>query len=66
VHDLLGQPAPLAQLGGALADLLVQGHEGRVVLVQRLHLLHRLRDRREVVVHGGVLQGRGALLPLKQ
>ena len=50
VHDLLGQPAPLAQLGGALADLLVERDEGGVVLVDRLHLLDRADDGAEVVV----------------
>ena len=33
MHDLFRQPATLAELGGALAELLVERDEGRVVLV---------------------------------
>jgi hypothetical protein len=35
MDDLFGEAAPLAKLGGALADLLVQRDERRVVLVDR-------------------------------
>ena len=48
VEDLLGQPPPLAELHGALAGLAVEGGEGRVVLVERLHLLDRHDVGREV------------------
>ena len=41
VHDFLGEPAALAELRRPLARLLVEGGEGRVVLVERLHLLDR-------------------------
>ena len=66
MHDLFGETATLAQLGGALANLRVERHERRVVLVRWLHLVDRHHDRREVVVHGGVLQGRRALLTLQE
>ncbi len=66
MHDLFGQPAPFAQLGGPLADLLVQRFERRVVVVERLHFLGRHHDRREVAFAGGVLKRRGPLLALQQ
>ena len=52
VHDLFRQPATLAQLGGALAELLVERDEGRVVLVDRLHLFHRHHDGAEEALGG--------------
>src|SRR4029079_18231538 len=60
--------APLAQLGGTLADFLVERDEGGVILVHRLLFLDRRDDGAEVVVGGvgGVLDGGGALLTLKQ
>ena len=66
MHDFLGQSPPLAKLGGALANLLVQRDERRVVLVGRRHLLDRGDDGAEVVVGHHVLQRRRALLTLQQ
>ena len=66
VHDFFRQTAALAELGGALAKLLVQGDERRVVLVDRLHLLDGHHDGAEVAFGRVVLQGGGALLALEQ
>ena len=66
VHDLLGEAAALAEFGGALARLFVERLERRVLVVEREHLLGLDRDGLEVPVGGGVLQGRGALLPREQ
>ena len=66
MHDFLGQPAALAELGGALADLLVERDERRVVLVDRRHLLDRHDDGAEVAVGRRVLERGRALLALEQ
>ena len=41
VQHLLGQAPPLAQFPGPLPGFLVQGGEGGIILVDRLHLLDR-------------------------
>ncbi len=66
VYDLLGQSAPFAELGGPLAELLVERDEGRVVLVDRLHLLDRHHDGAEEALGGVELERGGALLTLEQ
>ena len=66
MHDFLGEPAPLAQLGRALANLLVEGFERRIVLVERRHLFGGHDGGRQVALGGAVLEGRGALLTLEQ
>ena len=66
VDDLLGEAAALAELGGALADLLVERREGRVTVVERRHLLHRHHDGGEIALGRGVLERRGALLAMEQ
>ncbi len=45
VYNLLWEAALLAEFGGALANLLVEGLEGAVVLVERIHVFHLHRDR---------------------
>ena len=66
MHDFFGQSAPLAELGGALAELLVERDEGRIVLVDRLHLLDRHDDGAEIAFGGRVLERGRALLALEQ
>ena len=66
VEHLLGQPLALAQLHGPLAGLPVEGGEGRVVLVDRLHLLDRHDVDGEEPFGVVVMQGRGADLALEQ
>jgi len=66
VHDLLGEPALLAELGRTLARFLVQGREGRVLHVERHHLFGRHDDRREMPFLLPVVEGRGPLFTLEQ
>jgi len=66
VHDLLGEATALAELGGALADLLVERREGGVPVVQGRHLLHRHHDGGEIALGGGVLERGGTLLAMEQ
>jgi hypothetical protein len=66
VNDFLGESAPLAQLRGPLARLLVQGDKGGIVDVAGLHLLGRDDDRVQVPVRRAVLEGGRALLTLEQ
>src|SRR5688500_5702524 len=66
MHDFLGEPALLAQLGRALARLLVERLERGVVLIERCHLLDGHDDRAQVIVALRVLECRRALLALKQ
>jgi hypothetical protein len=66
VHDLFGEAAPFAQLGSALADLLMERFERGVVLVERSHLLGRHDRGRQVALGCAVLEGSGALFALEQ
>jgi hypothetical protein len=66
VHDLLGEAAALAELRGALARLLVEGLERRVLLVERQHLVGRDGHGLHVPVVGRVLQRGRALLALEE
>ena len=66
MHDLLGEAAPLAELRGTLADLLMERDEGGVLLLDGGELLDGDDDRREVALGGVVLERGGALLPLEE
>jgi hypothetical protein len=66
VDDLLGEAATLAELRRPLADLLVEGGEGGIVVVHGIHLLDRHHDGGEIVVRRRVLERGGALLALQQ
>jgi hypothetical protein len=66
MNHFLGKPTTLAKLGGALAQFLVKGDERGIVLVRRLHLLHRHHDRGEEPLSRRILKRCGALLPLKE
>ena len=50
VNDFLGKTAPLAELGRALARLLLERGERRIVLIDRAHLLGRDDHRAHVAV----------------
>ena len=66
VHHFLGKPAALAELGGALADLLVERLERGILVVERRHLLDVHHDRGEVSLALRELERRGPLLALQQ
>jgi hypothetical protein len=66
VHDFFREAAALAQLGGALAKLLVQRDEGRVVFAHSGHFVDRHDDGAEETFSGRELQRSRALFTLEQ
>ncbi len=66
MYDFLRESATLAELGGALAKLLVERDERRIVLVDRLHLFHRHHDGAQKAFGVVELERRSALFALQQ